>query len=118
MSRRPRTSALHRGILRAVLVVVSRPRLTLAVAGAALGACLLLAAPRLNISTSQNELFDPDVPFFHDYLRFPRLFPENEAVYVVVQSRDPGAVPPVARWTALADAIAARLKSMPRYVKS
>jgi predicted RND superfamily exporter protein len=108
----------HRGILLGVLGVVSRPRLALAVAGAVVAVCATLAFLRLDISSNTNELFDPDVPFFRDYLRFIELFPENEAVYVVVQTRDPRAAPPVARWTDFADALAARLRAMPQYVKS
>src|SRR6476661_773465 len=109
---------VHRGILLGVLGVVSRPRLTLALAAVALALCVTLAALRLNISSNTNELFDPDVPFFRDYLRFVELFPENEAVYVVVQARDPRAAPPVRRWTDFADALAQRLRSIPKYVKS
>ena len=58
---------VQRQILRRVLGVVARPRLTLAVCGAALIACLALAYLRLDISTDQNKLFDPDVKFFADY---------------------------------------------------
>jgi predicted RND superfamily exporter protein len=111
-------SPVHRGILVAVLGVVARPRLTLALCGVVLALCGALALSRLTISTDQNALFDPDVQFFKDYLRFIELFPENEAVYVVVQSRDRGTVPPVRRWAAIADQVAGRLKAMPQYVKS
>src|SRR3954468_3341552 len=107
---------LNRGILAAVLVVVSRPRLTLLLAGLLLAGCLALANARLNISTDQNKLFDPTVQFFKDYLRFNRQFPENEAIYVVIQSTHPKDVPPVPRWTAIADDIAKKLRAMPEHV--
>src|SRR3954463_13099500 len=100
---------VHRGILTAVLVVVARPRLTLLLAGLLLAGCVAISMARLNISTDQNKLFDPTVGFFKDYLRFNEQFPENEAIYVIIQAKDPASVPPVARWTAIADAIAHRL---------
>src|SRR3954454_11972940 len=111
-------SPVHRGILVAVLGVVARPRLTLALCAAVLAGCALLAVSRLSISTNQNDLFDPNVRFFKDYLRFIELFPENEAVYVLIQSKDRKAEPPVRRWTAIADEVAGRLKAMPQYVKT
>lgn len=80
-------------------------------------ACVVLAAMRLNISADQNKLFDPRAPFFRDYLNFVKAFPENEAIYVVVQAKA-GENPPVSRWTAAADAIAAKLRTLPRYVRS
>jgi hypothetical protein len=33
-------------------------------------------------------LFNPRVPFFRDYLSFVERFPENDAIYVVIQARD------------------------------
>jgi predicted RND superfamily exporter protein len=109
---------VHRGILIAVLAIVARPKTALLISGIVLAVCLGAAALKLNISTDQNKLFDPSVSFFKDYLRFNQLFPENEAIYVVVQARDPAAVPPVKRWTQLADAIAKKLRGLPRYVVS
>jgi predicted RND superfamily exporter protein len=111
-------SPIHRGILIVVLHVVSHPWRTLFLAGVFLAACVLLATSRLTISTDQNKLFDPNVQFFKDYLSFVQKFPENEAIYVVIQTRDPKAVPPIPRWTGIADAIAARLEQMPQYVKA
>src|SRR3954463_10491303 len=97
---------VHRGILIGVLAIVARPKTSLFVSAIVLAICVGAAAMRLNISTDQNKLFDPKVAFFKDYLRFVELFPENEAIYVVVQARDPKSPPPaVKRWTALADAI-------------
>lgn len=101
-----------------VLRVVAHPRLTLAIAGAMVAACALLAAARLHISTNQNKLFDPNVPFFRDYLHFIELFPENEAIYIVIEAKDPAHPPAVRRWTALADAITERLRALGPYVQS
>ena len=82
-------------------------------------ACSLLAFSRLHISAESNELFSHKVEFFRNWLEFNKLFPENEATYVVVdESINPSGVPPTARWTALADAIAAKLRAMPQAVKS
>ncbi|MEA2710259.1 MAG: uncharacterized protein QOF78_2860 [Phycisphaerales bacterium] len=108
----------HRPLLIAVLQVVSRPRLTLIIAGVVLALCATLALTRLQLSSDQNKLFDPNVKFFRDFLRLNELFPENEAIYVVVEAKDPKNPPPVARWTGLADAITLRLRGLDKYVKS
>src|ERR1051325_4956682 len=108
----------HRLLLLGVLAVVSRPRRTLLLAAVALAVCIVFAAAKLRISTDQNKLFDPNVKFFRDYLGFNEKFPENEAIYVVVEPADRRHLPPVPRWTAAADAITQRLRTMPRYVHS
>lgn len=102
------------------LRLVRRPRLTLAVAGVVLAAGLLLSWARLEISTDQNRLFSARAPFFREYLKFVEEFPENEAVYAVVEPRDaaPGAVPRTERWTSLADAIAERVRGLGDLVAS
>jgi predicted RND superfamily exporter protein len=108
---------LRRLPLRVVLLAVARPRATLGVAGLLCGACLLLAHDRLPSSADQNKLFSPDVPFFRDYLDFVRQFPENDSAYVLVEPADAAGPPPsTARWAALADAIAGRLRGMPDVV--
>jgi predicted RND superfamily exporter protein len=78
---------LHRPLLIAVLRVVSRPRVTLIVAGAILAVCAVAAITHLEISSDQNKLFNPKVQFFRDYPALQQLFPENEAIYVVVRRR-------------------------------
>jgi hypothetical protein len=108
----------HRPILRFVLWVVSHPRTTLAITLLIAAASVALAMARLNISTDQNKLFSANVPFFRDYLKFDELFPENEAVFVVLQAKGDERAIPVERWTHAADAIARRLAAMPRHVKS
>src|SRR3954464_7890172 len=109
---------VQRLILKGVLTVVARPRLTLAVAGLLVAASTAWASFRLPISTDQNKLFSEDVPFFRDYLAFVEKFPENEAAYVVIEPRDPANPPPNDRWTAAADAVVARLGRMPDVVKT
>jgi len=109
--------AFHRLPLRIVLAAVSRPWLTLTVAAFFLLGGVLLGVFRLPLSSDQNKLFSRDVPFFRSYLQFVEKFPENEAVYVIVEPADPAAVPPTARWTAAADAIASRLREMPEVVR-
>ena len=103
---------LKRHLLRFVLGVVRRPKLTLLLAGLLLAASVTIAMTRLTISADSNKLFDPSVPFFRDYLKFNENFPENEAVYVVVRPADDAQQPPVPRWTALADAIAAKVGTL------
>ena len=113
----------HRPLLIAGLKVTSHPKLSLLIASIVLVACVGAAIWKLEISTEQNKLFDPDVPFFRDYLAFSKNFPENEALYVLIEPV-PGAPrpkqmpPPVPRWTAIADAIADRLRAMPDYVRA
>src|SRR5439155_2512752 len=77
-----------------------------------------LAMTRLAISSDQNKQFDPNVKFFRDFLHFNELFPENEAIYVVVEPKDATHPPPVARWTAVADAIAQRVGRLREFIKS
>ena len=108
----------HRPILRFVLWVVSHPRATLAITLLVAAASVALAVARLNISTDQDKLFSADVPFFRDYLKFDEQFPENEAVFVVLQAKGDERKIPVERWTAAADAIAGRLAAIPQHVKS
>src|SRR5215204_402204 len=110
-------SLFHRPLLAFVLRIVSHPRLTLAIAGIVLAACVAIAVARLNISTDQNKLFDPDAPFFRDYLRYIEKFPENEAIYVLIEPKDPSKPPPIKRWTSFADAITQRVRRLDRYVK-
>src|SRR3954451_17918920 len=112
------THAAHRALLIFVLRVVSRPRTTLLICAIVLAACAALAAMRLNISTDQNKLFDPNVRFFKDYLHFTELFPENEAIYILIDAKDRQHAPPIARWTAAADAIAQRLAGLSEHVRA
>src|SRR5687768_17816876 len=110
---------LQRRIVSGVLGVVRRPKLTLAVATAVLLASAVLAYFRLEISTDQNKLFSAKAKFFADYLQYNKKFPENEAVYVVIERADRNVMPPVPRWTAAADAIAARIGALgPQHVGS
>src|SRR5437667_7053890 len=111
---------IHRPLLVGVLHVVKYPRRVLLVAGLALAACIGLAMWKLNIATDQNRLFDPNVQFFRDYLSFIERFPENEAIYIIVEpaaQRSNQSIP-VARWTEIADRLTARLSEMTQFVKS
>ena len=117
--------------IRVVLLSVARPWTTLGVAGLLCGVGALLGIYRLPTSTDQNKLFSPDVPFFRDYLDFVKQFPENDSAYVLIEPADRGGtadrggsnsrtdpMPPTARWAALADAIAERLRAMPTHVRA
>jgi predicted RND superfamily exporter protein len=92
---------------------------TLAITLGVTAACIGLAVGRLGISTDQNKLFSRDVPFFRDFIEFGRQFPENEAVYVVVEARtrEANKWPAVERWAAAAEAIAGRLRELKKHVK-
>ena len=109
---------VQRRIVRAVLWVVAHPRATLGIAAALLAVSVLAAWSKLTVSSDQNKLFSPKVKFFADWLNFDRKFPENQAIYVVVEPKDWSAHPAVERWVGLADRIAARLRRMPGEVES
>jgi predicted RND superfamily exporter protein len=109
-------SWFHRAILRLVLGIVERPRLTLVIAGVAFVAAGTLAATRLTISTDENELFSSHVPFFRNYLDYIGRFHENEAVYIIIEPKQSQPYPPLSRWTAAADAIDAAERRLTNYV--
>src|SRR5579862_5554505 len=103
---------LHRRILIFVLAVARRPRLTLLCISLSVAICVSLAILRLTISSDQNKLFSSKVPFFHNYLELTRKFPENEAVYIIVEPNDPNKSGQMTQWMALADQITAKLQTM------
>ncbi|HEX5241908.1 MAG TPA: MMPL family transporter, partial [Tepidisphaeraceae bacterium] len=114
--RRPRK--LERLILLAVLSIVEHPIRALVIAGIILAVCGSLALAKLNISSDEDKLFSEHVKFFQDYLEFDRKFPENEAVYVIVEAKDPKASPTLSQWTGIADSIAKHMRAIPKYVES
>jgi predicted RND superfamily exporter protein len=112
---------IQRRLDRGVLAVVNHPKLSLCIAGVVVFACAMLSLERLSISSDQDQLFSSHVKFFKDWLDFQDWFPENTALYVVVEpaNRDRAAPPPpVARWAAIADALSQRLAKLPQQVKS
>ncbi len=109
---------VQRRLLKLVLGVVRRPKLTLLIAGVTLIACVAVAAARLRISTDTNRLFSSDVAFFRHYLEFIQKFPENEALYIIVESKDANQLPPVGRWAEIADRLTERLKKNTEHVQS
>jgi uncharacterized protein len=107
---------VHRRILTGVLAVVAHPWITLGVVFITVVGCLGATAAFLTISTDQNKLFSSKPWFFHDYLEFIKGFPENEAVYIVIEPKNPGDHPPVSEWTAAADEITRRLRGLDQVV--
>ena len=106
------TASLQRLLLKIVLRVVRFPRLALAICGVVLAACVILALTRLGIDTDQDKLYSPRVPFFKAFLDYEDQFPENAALYVVIQAKDHAHPPELKRWTGLADAIAAKVNTL------
>jgi hypothetical protein len=45
-------------------------------------------------------------------LTFEEKFPENEALYVLIEPKDPANAPALSRWRAVADAVAAKLRAL------
>src|SRR5579871_5838942 len=110
---------VQRSLVKSVLWVVAHPIFTLAFGLAVVAASAFIAHRQLDVSTDQNDLFSPKVKFFADYLRFDRLFPENQATYVVVEPVDFKTPPPVGQWVSIADNIKSKLESLgERYVRS
>jgi hypothetical protein len=107
----------QRRLLRGIAWVVAHPWPTLVLAVLSAALCAGMAAAGLRVSSDQNELFSPHVPFFRDYLSFIKQFPENEAAYVLIRAAGVER-PPVSRWTAAADALANRLRPMTQDVKA
>ncbi len=107
---------VHRRILTGVLAVVTHPWITLGTVFITVAACVGATVAWLTISTDQNKLFSPKPWFFHDYLQFIQRFPENEALYVVIEPKNPADHPPVLRWTAAADQITRRLRGIKQVV--
>ena len=118
MLRKRRLSIFHRLLLTGVLHVVEHPKRILTISAIVLIACTLLAALKLNISTNQDDLFSRNVPFFKNYINFTNDFPENQAIYVFVEAKDPNVPPPLDRWTAVADSIIDGLTKRTDLVKS
>ena len=122
MTLRSASRWVHRTLLRGVLAGVGASAADSCRAALIVTACSLLAFFRLHVSAESNELFSHKVAFFRNWLDFNKLFPENEATYVVIEPtvipNAPPNVPPTARWTGLADAIAARLRTIPNAVQS
>ena len=115
MLHRRRLSFFDRRLIAVVLFAVKYPKAMLTAAGLFLLAATLFAATHLSITTDQDELFSRDVPFFKNYIAFTKNFPENQAGYVVVRAKDGTPIPPVNRWVGIADAITARLASLPQF---
>jgi predicted RND superfamily exporter protein len=107
---------VHRRILIFVLAVTRHPRVTLALVGVSLIGCIALAGTSLSLSSDQNELFSHKIGFFQDYLDFIKKFPENEALYIVIEPRDSTAPGQMQAWMDLADRITDRLSGLKEYV--
>jgi predicted RND superfamily exporter protein len=99
-------SRFQRLILGFVGKVVRWPKLTLLFCVIGLVVAAVGAKLFLPISTDTNDLVNPKLPFFADYLRFIDRFPENEAIYITLQAKDEQHPPEAARWGGAADAVA------------
>jgi len=108
---------IQRRLLKSVLLIVAHPRLTLVVCGALLAASVLLALFKLEVNTDQDRLFSPRVGFFQTYLEFEHKFPENEALYVLIEPKDKSKPPAIERWTQLADRLSQRLRGLTQVVE-
>jgi predicted RND superfamily exporter protein len=108
---------LQRRLLTGVLFVARHPRLVLCVVVLTVAAAVGVAVSFLRISTDQNQLFSAKVSFFADYLNFIHTFPENEAVYIVIEPRAQFGRPTLDEWKAVADTVTDRLNSMTETVR-
>jgi predicted RND superfamily exporter protein len=103
---------VQRLLVKAVMRVVCHPKITVAVCAVLLLASAVFAKIHLSLSTDQNALLTPELPFFKAYLRYDSQFPENESFVVIVEPRDYAHPPPAQRWIALADKITANLRAL------
>jgi hypothetical protein len=108
---------IQRRLVKGVLWVVAYPKVTLGLAAILLVVCVLSAHHWLKVSSDQNELFSPKVKFFADWLDFDRKFPENQAIYVVIEPVTPEIHPPAREWVKIADQISDRMRNMPKHVQ-
>lgn len=108
----------HRKILKHSLRLIRYPRTVLIIGIVLAAVSALLAARYLRVSTDENKLFSPKVPFFHQYLTFIHDFPENEAAFIVVQAKDPAHPPATAQWIAAANAITRHLRGLHNSIAS
>jgi predicted RND superfamily exporter protein len=100
---------IQRRLVRGVLWVVAWPKVTLGICALVLVASVIGAWWGLSLSTDENALLTPDLPFFKDYLRFDAKFPENEAFVVVVWPKDYSQRPLATRWIGLSEEIRRKL---------
>jgi len=107
----------QRLLLKLVLAVSVRPRLTLLLVLVVVLACVLLASLQLRLSSNQNELFSSRVKFFREYLNFIEDFPENEAIFVVIEPVDAEQNISLQRWTSAADAVAGHVAALDEHVR-
>lgn len=103
---------VQRLLVKAVMRVVCHPKITIAACAVLLVAAVVFAKIHLSLSTDQNALLTPELPFFKAYLRYDSQFPENESFVVIVEPRDYSHPPPASRWIALADKITANLTAL------
>ncbi len=96
-------------LVKGVLWVVRHPWVTVGVCALMLVGAVVYAWMGLSLSTDENALLTPDLPFFKDYLRFDAKFPENEAFVAVAWPKDYAHPPLAKRWIGLADEIQAKL---------
>src|SRR5689334_25114211 len=108
---------IQRQLVRGVISVVTFPRTTLAICAVLLVASVCYAWFGLSLSTDQNALLTPDLPFFKDYLEYDARFPENEAFVVLVEPISYEHLPVAKRWMGLADDIQSRLMELKGVVK-
>jgi len=110
--------SIQRRLLKSVLAVVEYPRATLLLCAGLLALSIALAVSRLNIDTDQDNLFSSHVGFFHEYLDYINKFPENEAMYVLIEPADPRKPPSLSRWTELAERVAEKMRALTTVVSS
>src|SRR5260221_9768924 len=107
----------HRLLRQGVIRVVAHPKLTLAISAAIVVGCVMFALTRLRISSDDGKLFPSSDRHIRDAIEFNEQFPENDAMYIVIEPSNPNAPTPVIlRWTAVADRITEVLRAHPREV--
>jgi predicted RND superfamily exporter protein len=109
---------IQRRLRQAVIHVVANPKTTLLISAILLVGSIVLAFTRLGISSDENKLFSDKVKFFKQFLEFDDKFPENDALYVVVEAKDTSKSIAVPRWVNVADRITEKLRTLPKAVSA
>jgi predicted RND superfamily exporter protein len=108
---------VQRRLVQGVVAVVTWPKVTVAICAILLVTCVVYAKFRLTLSTDQNALLTPTLPFFKEFLQFDSKFPENEAFVVLVEPVDYKKFPPAKRWIELATQVQQKLMGLKGVVK-
>src|SRR4051794_37888705 len=86
----------QRRLVKLVVGVVHFPKLTLVLCGLMLAASVGFALVHLQLSTDEDDLLPPKLPFFREYKKFSNAFPENDSFIIILEPLTYDRPPPAA----------------------